>query len=153
MAKTSSQILDAVKEFFDFRLLKFTYSGDALYVEVNLEKTFNAVDIFVHVEDDGFTVHFYLPIKAQDNVTKVKVSEFINRANCEMSYGRFELDFDSGDVRFKTSHFCGGNVPSNEAIEHAIFGGIKEIEWYGDALSRVIRGVSTPREALDNLYV
>ena len=154
MAAPSEIITQSIEDFFNARRMKFTLSGDAFYVEAKVENRLRAVDIFVHISEASFVVNFYLPLKTTDDVSRIRMAEFIVRANSEMNFGCFELDFDSGDIRFRMSHFCGvDEAPNPDVIEFAIFEGLKEIEWYTDALFRVLRGVSSPKDALDSLYI
>lgn len=154
MAEPSPRIMQAIEDFFNTRRMKFTISGDAFYIEANVEGRLKTVDIFVHVSESSFVANFYLPLKTTDDVGKLRMAEFIARANSEMNDGCFELDFDSGDIRFRMSHFCGTDEePIFEVIEHTIFEGLKEIVWYSDALFKVLRGAASPKDALDSLYI
>lgn len=154
MAEPSPRIMQAIEDFFNMRRMKFTLSGDAFYIEAHVEGRLKTVDVFVHVSETGFVANFYLPLKTTDDVGKLRMAEFIARTNSELNDGCFELDFDSGDIRFRMSQFCGTDVePSFESIEHAVFDGLKEIVWYSDALFRVLRGAVSPKEALDSLYI
>jgi hypothetical protein len=56
----------------------------------------------------GYRVSSNMPTQAGQQITALKgkqqtIAKFITRANYGMSLGNFELDFNDGEIRYKTS--------------------------------------------------
>jgi hypothetical protein len=73
---------------------------------------------------------------------------FVTRANWNILVGNFELDLDSGAVRFRTSlAFTGGEL-AESSIRSALGTAMGIVEAYADALRDVIEGRSGADAAL-----
>lgn len=47
---------------------------------------------------------------------RVRISEFISRANRGLIIGNFELDFEDGELRYKASYFYDDTFPNSEDV-------------------------------------
>ncbi len=48
------------------------------------------------------------------------MNEFITRANYGLPSGNFEMNYDTGEVRFRTSVFVTDRIPSYDEVEDLI---------------------------------
>jgi hypothetical protein len=77
-----------------------------------------------------------------------EVARFIARANWGLTIGNFELDYDDGHVRFKSSIAFGEDGLSAVAIRNAIYWAMNAVEAYAEALVDVIAGKSDSGAAI-----
>ena len=78
-----------------------------------------------------------------------EVGNFLHRANFGLVVGNFEIDLDSGEVRFRTSLDLDGVVASHELIRNMIFGNVAVVNDYLSGLNRVIHGGLSAKEAIE----
>ena len=64
--------------------------------------------------------------------------EFFHRLNWGSKAGGFELDFDSGEIRYKVFLDCKGIVPTIDMIRDSIFTPAARITQYGPAILSII---------------
>lgn len=97
-----------------------------------------------------FIFYVLAPVKAPEDV-RLKVSEFITRANYGLRIGNFELDLKDGEVRYKSS-LDFENVPlSATLIKNAIYPAVRTIDRYLPSLMRVIYGGQSPEKAISDV--
>ena len=76
------------------------------------------------------------------------VGEFLHRANLGLTLGNFELDWDEGEIRFKTSVDFEGMDLTTVLMYPVVYANVAQMEHYFDALSQVIEGTASPQEAI-----
>ena len=99
----------------------------------------------------------YLPVNTpRDKLDEM--SEFTSRANRGMRIGNFELDYDDGEIRFKTSVDVEGGALTHKMIDNLLranlttmnryFPGMMELIYADEEPSTIIRKIETPEEEL-----
>lgn len=68
----------------------------------------------VDVEKELILFYSYCPVKAPEDKRPI-LADFLTRANYGLYIGNFELDFNDGEVRYKTSIDVEGNVGTDPA--------------------------------------
>lgn len=95
---------------------------------------------------ERFVFHFifpgYVPIERRP-----KVAEFIARANWHLIEGNFQLDFETGALRFKVGIDFSSADFSEPFVRNAILDGMETIETYAEGLTSVIKGGMEPKAA------
>ena len=102
----------------------------------------------------------YMPVNAPaDKMTSV--AEFITRANRGMRIGNFELDYDDGEIRYKTSIDVEGGDLSNKMIDNLLranlhtidryFTGLMELIYGDKSADEIIKRIETPPTEVDPL--
>ncbi len=87
----------------------------------------------------------YMPVNSPpDKMTAV--SEFLSRANRGMRIGNFELDYDDGEIRYKTSIDVEGGELTSKMIDNLLRANLTTIDRYFSGLMELIYG---DREALE----
>ena len=104
--KDLSQIKQKIEEYFNDMELVYTVEeeedicmyqiGLALDVDTKISK----IVLNIAIREDSIIVISRADIKA-DSQSKLRVSEFICRANWGMLNGNFEFDYDEGNIRYK----------------------------------------------------
>ncbi len=92
---------------------------------------------------------FYLKFRERAPVRARKpVMEAVTRANFGLVIGNFELDLDSGALRFKASIDFTEAELTAVLVRDSIRSAMDAVERYAHALVSVMRGESTPAEAI-----
>lgn len=104
----------------------------------------------------------YLPVNAPPEKMG-PVAEFVTRANRGMRIGNFELDFDDGEIRYKTSIDVEGGELTDKMIDNLLranlttvdryFGGLMELIYGDRPAAEIIKRIETPpaeEDALDD---
>jgi hypothetical protein len=79
------------------------------------------------------------------------VNEFLTRANFGMAIGNFEINLDSGEVRFKTSIDVEGDHFSLELFQQLVAANVNTMDRYLPGIREVIEGQATPEAAIAQL--
>jgi hypothetical protein len=77
--------------------------------------------------------------------------EFITRANFDLVTGNFELNLDTGRVRFKSSIDFTESELSETLIRNAILSAMDAVERYADALVAVMSGEKKATQAIKDI--
>jgi hypothetical protein len=104
----------------------------------------------------------YMPVNAPPDKMG-QVAEFLTRANRGMRIGNFELDYDDGEIRYKTSIDVEGGELSNKMIDNLLranlttidryFAGLMELIYGDKPAAEIVRRIETPPgepDALDS---
>ncbi len=94
------------------------------------------VDIFVDIRIEPMLVLIFTvcPVQIPQN-HRSRVSELITRANSGLILGNFELDFDDGTLRYKSSYIYDDTFPEQEEV----FGRNLYVNF--DAMDKLLPGV------------
>ena len=76
------------------------------------------------------------------------VAEFISRANYGMAVGNFELDFNDGEIRYKTSIDIDGNQLNFDFIRTLVYTNVMMMNQYLPGILWVIQGEMEAEEAI-----
>lgn len=92
----------------------------------------------------------YMPVNSPaDKMTAV--SEFLSRANRGMRIGNFELDYDDGEVRYKTSIDVEGGELSNKMIDNLLRANLTTMDRYFTGLMELIYGEKPALEIIKRI--
>ena len=104
----------------------------------------------VRVDLEQLVFYVMVPVKAPEEQRPL-VAEFVTRANYGLRIGNFELDYNDGEVRFKSSlHF--ESVPLDpRLIRAALEPAVTTMDRYLPGLMAVIYGGQSPLEAIGQI--
>jgi len=77
------------------------------------------------------------------------VAEFLTLVNASLLFGNYELNLDTGQVRFKTSAMVYGAQLSPSMVHDLAFAGFSRVDQYMRSLMGVAFGQLDPRKAID----
>lgn len=83
--------------------------------------------------------------------TRSLVAEFITRVNFGLCIGNFEMDYNSGGVRFKTSFDYRGDKLRDVFVRSAVIAAMDIVEIYKGALIEVMKGIKLPKQAFEEV--
>lgn len=98
-------------------------------------------------EADQWLFYSVAPLRAP-KVLAAAVAEYLTRANWGLILGNFELDFNDGEVRYKTSIQLNGTAMTAELLHPLIYGNVAVMDRYLPGLQAVISLTQTPAEAI-----
>jgi len=101
----------------------------------------------VRVDLDQFLFYVVVPVKAPEDL-RPAVAEFVVRANYGLRIGNFEMDFNDGELRYKSSLDFEGATLTAELIRNAIYPAVQTTDRYLPGLMAVIYGGEAPAEAV-----
>lgn len=152
MREYSQKIAENIKQFLedDDWNYRMDEENGVISTGMKLKCKFQRADVSIRIGTDTFMVLFILPVNAEESV-RPKVLDFINRANYGLIRGGFEMDIRDGEVRFRTSHYCGKNIDmiDSEIIGDAVYLNYSMVERYGSELMAVMMGFMEPDEAIE----
>ncbi|MBO0349876.1 YbjN domain-containing protein [Phormidium pseudopriestleyi FRX01] len=79
---------------------------------------------------------------------RLAIAEFITKANYGMMIGNFELDFQDGEIRFKTSIDVENDCLTSALIKNLVAANLAMMDHYMQGLMSVIYGNVSPDEAI-----
>ncbi|MDE6774845.1 MAG: YbjN domain-containing protein [Ruminococcus sp.] len=150
MAKNySKEIADAVSMFLHEDDWKFSEVDDdgIIRTGIRIESKLKSADIYINVLKDSFVVVSVPALKADKDCIN-EMAEFITRANYGLNHGNFEMDYRDGEIRYKTSMYCGNMIPTPEQIKAVIYINVSTLDDYGNGIAMVAFGMSTPEDAI-----
>jgi hypothetical protein len=101
----------------------------------------------IRVDLEQFLFYAIAPLKAPETVRNA-VAEFITRANYGLRIGNFEMDYNDGEVRYKSSLDFEGEELTPSLLRHAIYPAAHTMDFYLPGLLAVMYGNRTPQEAI-----
>ena len=88
-----------------------------------------------------------LPCKAVRASTS-RLRELLTRINFGLTQGCFEMDFEDGEIRFRTSTPVACTDVSPEVVEHLVFSNLCTVDRFFGAIMKVLYAEVSPKTAL-----
>lgn len=104
----------------------------------------------IRVDLEQFIFYVVMPVRAPANM-RLAVAEYITRANYGLRIGNFELDFDDGEVRYKSSLDFEGVELTNGLIRNTIYPAVQTMDRYLPGVLSVIFGGKSAEEAIASI--
>ncbi len=145
MAKLFAKVLDYMEaEKWKFEIIE----GESI-LRFHFKTRTGRLLCFGDVDESKHFVVFYswFPVTAQPEKV-FDVAEFVTRANRGLSIGNFELDFDNGEVCYKTSLDIEGGELSHKMLDNLLRANLSTCERYFKGLMEVLFGDRHPAEVI-----
>ena len=104
----------------------------------------------VRIDLEQFLFYVVMPMRAPQQV-RPAVAEFLTRANYGLRIGNFEMDYDDGEIRYKSSIDFEGTTLSPVLIRNTMYPGVQTMDRYLPGILSVIYGGKTPEEAVTEI--
>ncbi len=146
----SKEIAEQIIEFLDKDgwNYKFDEENGIIKTGVNLEGKIKSCHIHIIVDNSYVLNYASIEIGIEEK-NRIAISEFITRANYDLTWGNFEMDFNDGEIRFKMVLDCAGIVPTKEMIERLAVTPAVMFKRYGDGFLKVLFELSSPKDAVE----
>jgi hypothetical protein len=77
------------------------------------------------------------------------LAELLTRANFGMVIGNFEMDFNDGEIRYKTSIDVDGDHLNSTLIKNIVYTNVVMMDRYLPGILSTIQGTTSPKEAIE----
>jgi hypothetical protein len=98
-------------------------------------------------DQEQFVFYSVCPVNAPDS-KRLAVAEFLTRANSGMIIGNFEMDFEDGEIRYKTSIDVEGDSLTSALIKRLVYANVTMMDEYLPGIMSVIYGNASPVDAI-----
>ncbi len=145
------ELLDIIKQFFDEDDYDWRYMSapdDAALHLVYLGDN-GQYQCMASALEDAQRIFFYslLPVNVPA-AKRLAVAEFLTRANYGLLIGNFELSFETGQVRYKTSVDVESVTPTTVMIRNLVVTNLAMIDRYLPGVMAMIYGNQGPVDAI-----
>jgi hypothetical protein len=104
----------------------------------------------VRVELEQFLFYAVLPVRVPENM-RLAMAEYLTRANYGLRIGNFEMDFEDGEVRYKSSLDFEGESLNYSLLRNTIYPAVQTMDRYIPGMMGVIYGGKSPEQAIDEV--
>ena len=111
--------------------------------EVGTYRIFARVD----ADDSLFQVFGHSPVRVPEG-SRSAIAETVMRINCGLKVGKFEMDFDEGDLRFQAAQILPDDDLDDQTIRRLIGATMSTLNIYLPAVLSVIYGNELPKDAV-----
>ena len=105
---------------------------------------------FAAEEQKQFAFYSILSVNVPDDL-RGYVAEFMHRLNYGLLIGNFEMDFNDGEIRFKTSIDVEGGELTFELARNTVYANVLQFDQYLATIYAVLHGGLSVEEALAQL--
>ncbi len=147
-----SELFETLKSFF--------FDDEWFYVEVDNRPLLRlnhwgengrfSCQAEINEDQQIFYFYSYFPVNVPPE-KRADVAEFITRANYGMRVGNFELDYEDGEVRFKTSVDVENVEMSQALVSNHVYANVWTMDRYLPGLFAVIYGNINPKDAAEQI--
>lgn len=149
---SNKTILQEILNFFTEDDWKFTKLPGESVLQIPFQGENGRWNCYAQAREDNKQFVFYSlsPITAPEE-KRLAIAEFISRANYGMMIGNFELDFNDGEIRYKTSIDISGDNLSFALIKNLVYTNVSMMDKYLPGIMSVIQGDASPEQAITKI--
>jgi len=146
-----NRIGEAFEELFTRENWKYRQKDDRSFF-FSFRGNNHRFDFWAIINEKGnvLAVYVILPFTATRDKRSL-VAEFLHRANYDMMIGNFEIDYNDGEIRFKTSVDFMEYPVEPEVINRMIDTSLAMADIYTPGLGVLIYADFTPEQAIDKV--
>ncbi|OKH37257.1 hypothetical protein NIES2119_13450 [[Phormidium ambiguum] IAM M-71] len=146
-----TNLFESIVNFFEKDDWNFEEVDSEKSLRLKVEMENSTYTGYAIVDDENNTFVFYSasPVKIPKS-KYLPVAEFLARANNGLIIGNFEMDFEDGEIRYKTSIIADQEL-SYSVIENLVYTNLSTIDNYFPGFMRIIYGGISPEEALNQI--
>lgn len=149
----TQSIITAIKAHLDAHDLSYNFREDCSVFDFHLgvPDVVNTLQLAIIVHDDSFTVSASYPlgVNLTDDDTMTTMAKFLTRVNYGLRHGNFEMNLDSGRIRYKVHCSCADIQPSDAMIRESIHCPASMFHKYGPGIRGILFHNMTDDEAED----
>lgn len=144
-----TDLFDTVAAFFEEDGWPVTQLQDRAVIQTGFQGESGQWNCYARVREEAEQFIFYsvCPVNAPEDM-RPWVAEYLTRANYGLFLGNFEMDFEDGEVRFKTSIDVEGGEITKGLVRQLVYANIVMMDRYLPGLMKVIYGGLSPSDAI-----
>jgi hypothetical protein len=146
---TKTNLIEELVKFFTEDDWTFTKLQGEPVLQTGFQGENGAWNCYATTREEQQQIAFYsiAPITAPEN-KRSQIAEFIARANYGMIIGNFELDFNDGEIRYKTSIDVSSDNLSLAIIKNLVYSNVMMMDEYLPGIMAVIETGVEPESAI-----
>lgn len=134
----SAQV-DQFSAYLDRGSIKYDHDEDRGLFKMAFDAKHGDIRVLIIVEESLVQV-FSHPANKVPEGHRQGIAEAITRANYGLKLGKFEMDFDDGELRYQTALPISNELPDDDVLDHMLFVGNAMIDRYLPAFLSIIYG-------------
>jgi hypothetical protein len=141
--------IESLTEFFNKQGWFYNQASDKPVIHTGFtgdNGRWNCVAV-VGPQDEHLLFLSLVPCKAVP-ARRAACAELLTRINFGLTHGCFEMDFDDGEVRYRTSVPLESAEVSPELVEHLVFSNLCTVDRFFGTIMKVLYADASPRTAL-----
>jgi len=140
---------DALVSFLNGENWEFSTNDDNTMLTLDFAGVNAKLRIYCIIREEHDQALFYTvcPFQVPEG-QRPQIAELISRANSQVIIGNFELNYDSGEVRYKTSLEIPESAVSVEVLRPLLFTSAIMMDSFMPAVIAVLHGGKTPLDAM-----
>ncbi len=153
----SKEIADRIGEVLAEDGRRFDFNDDIGFFDFSsrLEESrdLDCLRCVISVGLDSYVLYGIPPLKAdtKDSGMMAAVSRFLHLANYRLHNGNFQINYKTGEIRYKLFHDCQSSLPSKLTILNSILTATENMNNYSNGLlGLIIRRDMSPEEAFED---
>ncbi len=145
-----NKVIQLIKSVFDEASWKYKFDEErSVYISgINMDSIIGNVRIAIYVREKHYKVSVSLPNKVESAYLH-SVAEYLHRANFGLNNGNFELDYNDGEVRYKSYVFFQGVELTKRVVEDSILIPLMMYMRYGKNMMKLMLGEGNPKELIE----
>ena len=141
-------MLELIIDFFNKQEWHYTLIEAKRIVVLRMSGKNGAFQCIVDIQEDEQKFIFFSFCPANvPGIKKVEMSELLTRLNFGRFYGNFEMDYNEGVIRYKTTLYYDTLQITPKIIEHLIMSNIIAMDTALNGIIQLIEGDITPLQA------
>lgn len=149
---TTHPIFDTLIKFFADENWAATRLADETILQMAFQGHSHQWMCFAQAREDSAQAVFYsvAPVIVPGD-KRLAVAEYISRANYGLIIGNFEMDFEDGELRYKTSIDLEGLEPTPALFAPLVYANVATMDRYLPGVMSILYGSASPAEAIDRV--
>jgi hypothetical protein len=144
-----AEILETVARFFEEDEWPFSRLDELSILQTGFQGENGQWNCFAEAREEQTQFLFYsvCPIHVPEDKRQA-TAEFLTRANFGLPIGNFEMDWDDGLIRCKTSTDVQSNQLGLEMVKQLVYANVFLMDMYLPGLMTVVYGDASPSKAV-----
>lgn len=145
-----NNIVVCIMNFFEHYNLEYEFDSEntVFFIDMPLDGVLKSVSIIINVFEDKCLCRSYINLNVEENL-KTQIAEYITRINFIILDGKFQLNFDNGEIHFSHFMIFHKSTMSESDMNYLMLYPMDMIEKYGKGFLAIMVGMSTPEEAVN----
>lgn len=148
----SRQIFQAILHFFNEDDWPYTKVKGEAVLQILFQGKNGKWTCYAKAREQQQQFVFYsnCPVNAREE-KRLVIAEFLARVNYGMIIGNFELNFNNGEIRYKTSIDIAGDSLSFALIKNLVYTNVTMMDEYLPGILSVINSDASPKEVITEI--